>query len=109
MHNVAEKGQDYVQQAPIACNHYGACNLQVPLVNAWPSLSPVGSMTMLGSDLKDEEILPESPAAEPHDLIPSYLPGNDTQASTAPHACHPSTGSAALDVRHLAFLVQNAW
>lgn len=109
MHNVAEKGQDYVQQAPFACNQYGSCNLQVPLANAWPSLSPVGSMTMLGSDLKDEEILPESPAAEPHDLIPSYLPGNDTQASTAPHACHPSTGSAALDVRHLAFLVQNAW
>ena len=64
-------------------------------------------MTMLGSDLKDEDILPESPAAEPHDLIPSYLPVIDTQASTAPDACHPSTSSAVLDVRHLAFLVQH--
>ncbi len=61
--------------------------MQVP-ANAWPSLSPVGSMTMLGSSLKDEEILPESPNAMPRDLIPSYLPATDTQAcSTADAQC----------------------
>ena len=56
--------------------------MQVSMASAWPSLSPVGSMTMLGSSLKDEEILPESPNAMPRDLIPSYLPGTDNQASS---------------------------
>ena len=56
---------------------------QVPDASAWPSLSPVGSMTMLGSSLKDEDILPESPVLEPCDLISSYLPETHTQASSA--------------------------
>ena len=54
-------------------------SLQMTVVNNWPSLSPVGSMTMLGSGLKDEELLPESPDARPLDLIPSYLPEGSSQ------------------------------
>ena len=44
---------------------------------------------MLGSSLKDDEILPESPDANPRDLIPSYLPGTHSQASfTAMRGAH---------------------
>ena len=52
------------------------------MASAWPSLSPVGSMTMLGSSLKDDEILPGSPVTKLTDLIPSYLPRSEQQAST---------------------------
>ena len=56
--------------------------MQELVANAWPSLSPVGSMTMLGSSLKDDEILPGSPVTKLTDLIPSYLPRSEQQAST---------------------------
>ena len=39
-------------------------------------------MTMLGSSLKDDEILPGSPVTKLTDLIPSYLPRSERQAST---------------------------
>lgn len=58
--------------------------MQEPVANAWPSLSPVGSMTMLGSSLKDDEILPGSPVTKLTDLIPSYLPSSEQQARAPP-------------------------
>ena len=62
-------------------------SLQMTVVNNWPSLSPVGSMTMLGSGLKDEELLPGSPDARPPDLIPSYLPEGSSRVHMRFNVC----------------------
>ena len=88
---------DYVGSSLKDDEKLQTCELQEPVVNAWPSLSPVGSMTMLGSSLKDDEILPGSPVTKLTDLIPSYLPSSEQQASAPPRCfCFISYGVNAL-------------